>query len=227
MRKANKATLKYLTLFIILGFILAAMGCMSPMAINNKMQSLDISKESIVLFSVRASNMLVPNNQLILQNIKAKETVSGKKFSFQVDDPINYGISSSPKFYDYLISLKLSPDKYTISQISGRGAINGVRGREFLGHFSVDLKIDFDVEPNTVLYLGHIEMINRQRKEGETRSGTLFPILDQTMGGFYTGTMDISISDSYDEDITIFKQNYPVLENCTVKKSIMEKMEIN
>ena len=94
-----------------------------------------------------------------------------------------------------------------------------------MGTFFVDLKIEFDLEPNTLVYLGRIEMINRTRNEGEKRSGIILPILDQALGGFSRGTMDISISDSYDEDVGMFKLYYPVLKNYTVKKDIIKPKE--
>jgi hypothetical protein len=219
MRKANKATLKYFTLFIILSLTLATTGCVSPMAINYKMQSLDTSKESIVLFTVRAANRLVPGNPLIVGNINVKATVSGKKFGFRVDEPISCNSFNWPEPCDHLISLKLPPNKYMISQILGRG--------QSVGTFFVDLKIDFDLEPNTIVYLGRIEMINRKRNKGEKRSGFILPILDQAMGGFAIGTIDISISDSYDEDVAIFRQYYPILKNYTVKKGIIKPEEEN
>ncbi len=226
MRKANKATLKYFTLFIILTLTLAATGCMSPMALKYKMQSLDTSKESIVLFTVRGANGLVPGNPLIVENINVKATVSGKKFGFRVDESYSCNSYNSKVYFggkfaycDNLISLKLPPNKYMISQILGRG--------EWMGTFFVDLKIDFDLEPNTIVYLGRIEMINRKRNEGEKKSGYILPVYDQAMGGFAGGTMDILISDSYDEDVGMFKLYYPVLKNYTVNKGIMKPEEEN
>lgn len=223
MRKANKATLKYFTLFIILGFILAATGCVSPMAINKKTQNLDISKESIVLLTLRATNEFLPINKLIVEYINVRATVSGKKFSFKVKDPISLKFLAQ-NFYDYFISIKLPPNEYTIWRISGKGWLDECE-------FSVPLKIDFYLEPNTVVYLGHMEMINRNKKrgEGEKRLGFLqLPLYDQNWNGlFYNGTIDISISDNYDEDIAFIKQNYPVLKNYTVKKGIIKPEEEN
>ena len=63
-------------------------------------------------------------------------------------------------------------------------------------------------------------MVNRKRKDGEPRSGGLIPLIDQAVTGYSTGTFDIKISDRYNEDLKVFKESYPFVENYEVKKNL-------
>lgn len=213
MCKSKKSILKYFAVFIILGYILATEGCVTPMALNKRTKKLDLPQKSIVLMSVRGTNDFKPKNQLILENIYIKAKDNGKKFNFKVGRPINFIPFKIPKFYDHLISLKLPSNEYTIWRIAGKG--------QFMGGFYVDTEIDFFLEQNTVVYLGHMEMTNREKNEGEPSSGFVLPLIDQALGGFSGGTMDITVSDNYDEDIEIFKQHYPILDRYTVEKDVI------
>ena len=219
MNKANKATLKYFVFVIILGFIVTATGCATVVrpALEKKTKSLDISQNSIVLMSGRTFNFVNPGNSMRINIIRLRETGDGKEYVVAVNEPINSEFFKTQDFWDHLINFQLPPGKYKIYYIQGEG--------KFYGSYYVNCDNEFELNPNKIIYLGHVKIINRKQEEGEPRSGSLIPLFDQGWGGFSVGTIDLTISDNYNEDIAIFKQHYPVLENYVVEKNILELPE--
>jgi hypothetical protein len=74
----------------------------------------------------------------------------------------------------------------------------------------------------------------RERKtDNETRAGSIFPLIDQSIVGFSGGTFDVVIEDKFDEDMQSFIKEYPVLQKVKVEKSILpqwirpEKKSVN
>lgn len=229
MRKANKATLKHFTLFIILGFMLAATGCATRMALEKNKKTLDTSKESIALMTIMISNQ-VKQYQLPLSYIYVKTGESKKARQFTVMTSFNY-LENQPyaenQSYEYLISFALPPGKSTIWQIEGILALGG---------FTIEPNISFNLEPDSIVYMGHLEMVNRMKREGEKQlarfkshsSGLLMLYLEYAtyqQTGFRDGAMELTVLDRFDEDIKKFKQRYPIIENFTVKKGIMKPKE--
>jgi hypothetical protein len=90
------------------------------------------------------------------------------------------------------------------------------------GNFSWPLGGRFELARNSVTYIGHIEMINRPRRDGEKRSGGLFPLIDQAASGFYGGTFDVKVTDRSHVDIPSFIERYPELRGVDIKKSILQ-----
>ena len=226
MRKVNKAMLKYITLFIILSFVVAATGCIRGMTLKKNKTTLNTSKKSIALMTIRTSNQVKQQYQLPLRYIYVK-TYEGKKLNFEVTRSFNH---VKDQFHEYLVSLALPPCKNTIWLIKGRNQAWPDSG------FQIATDISFNLEPDSIVYVGHLEMVNRTRNEGEkqlarfaTFSGGLLGIGMAynafQMAGLSEGTMELTISDRFDEDIKNFKQHYPVLENYTVKKYIMKPKE--
>jgi hypothetical protein len=224
MRKTNKATLKHFTLFIILGFMLAATGCATRMALEKNKTTLDTSKESIALMTIRTSNQVKQEYQLPLSYTYVK-TGEGKKAK-QFITPRSFNDFENES-YEYFISLALPPGKSTIWLIEGILQLGG---------FEIEPNISFNLEPDSIVYVGHLEMVNRIKREGEKQparfkshnSGLLMLYLEYAtyqQTGFRDGTMELTVSDRFDEDMKKFKQRYPILENFTVKKGIMKPKE--
>ena len=111
-------------------------------------------------------------------------------------------------------------------QFGGLRAIHQAGGTEehlLLWHFNFPLNTEFELPPGSVVYLGHIVMTNRERKQGEERSGDVVPLVDQAVSGYSGGTMDITITDRSAEDIPKFIEKYPCLKGMTIKTAIMTK----
>ena len=212
------------------------MGSMKPMALSGKEDTLDLTRESIVLMSLRISNQYRPLFQarvhrwegptLFLQakdregqaqNITMKEALAQ---AFTVHDAYS---SVANKYKDFLVSIKLPLGKYTINWITGRA------GSPFLGaigYYTVPIFSDFELGAGKVVYLGRIEAVNRKKTNpDEASSGGLLPLIDQAAAGFSGGTFDVQIIDNYDQDMSVFKENFPILRKCTVEKSVLPPWE--
>ena len=134
------------------------------------------------------------------------------------------------QYFEYLVSLALPPGENEIWLITGI-----IRGGSY-GAYRFNTDIDFNLKPDSIVYLGHLAMVNRLRREGESQParfastdssllGLLLARISYEQAGMADGTMELTISDRFDEDITIFKQHYPVLENYTVEKNIIKLKE--
>ncbi len=192
-------------------------GCARPMAINHKTKDINIAKESIALMSFRTSNKYKPRAQPIVEIIEVTHTEQNKDSSFKVTTP--HKIAKN-QYNEHLISMQLPPGNYKIGDVSGVGHIPPLG---ITGSFDFPLNVYFKLEPNSITYIGHAEMINRVRKKGEERSGGVFPLVDQISTGFSGGTFDINVSDRYDEDIKSFKETFPIINDYEIKKGTLRK----
>jgi len=228
MRKANHATPRCFTLFIILSFIVTATGCQTNLALEKNKTTLDTSKESIALMTIRISNEVKQQPQLNLFNIDIKTGEAKKARRFKNIWRSHYVVRD--QFYEYPISFALPPGKNTILLIEG-GIVGGPPVI-----FGIEPSISFNLEPDSIVYVGHLQMVNRMKKEGEKQLARFRPFDYHPVNlalaydayeasGLAEGTMELTISDRFDEDIKNFKQRYPLLENYTVKKDIMKPKE--
>lgn len=88
--------------------------------------------------------------------------------------------------------------------------------------FLIPLYTRFELRPNSVVYLGRVEAVVRERKDdSEWRAGPVAPIIGQTEAGFSTGIFDIRVSDNYDEDLVVFRQKYPAGARFTVERAVL------
>jgi len=79
-----------------------------------------------------------------------------------------------------------------------------------------------DIIPNKISYLGHLDVVLRERKnDNEIRAGSVIPLIDQATSGFSTGTFDVVIEDRFDEDMKAFISEYPALQNVIIEKAIL------
>jgi hypothetical protein len=91
------------------------------------------------------------------------------------------------------------------------------------------------IRPNTVSYLGHIDVVLRKRKtDNEARAGreqlSIGPVFrvemkDASRTGFSTGAFDVAVEDRFDEDMQSFVAEYPVLKKVRVDKAILPQWQ--
>ncbi|MGA8185775.1 MAG: hypothetical protein WB819_19275, partial [Terriglobia bacterium] len=131
---------------------------------------------------------------------------------------VNKGTSS----WEGLVSFKLPQGKYRLSAVRG-GCNRGIGIGAAMASFDFPFNIPFQIYDKECVYLGRIEMTNRERaSENEIPSGdTTVTRLPQKQSGFATGTFDVKIFDNLDEDINKFKAEYPVLDEMTITKRIL------
>ena len=78
-----------------------------------------------------------------------------------------------------------------------------------------------EINPNSIVYLGHIDATIVERKDGELRAGPVIPLVDQAVAGFSGGTWDISVTDQFDDDVTAFKKDFPALTNASIDREVL------
>ena len=206
----------------ILGLTAAVVGCATPlkMELNKEAKSLDVTQNSVVLMSGRFSNPLKKTGgyqpQAFIVNVE-KDVVKGSedRLNFMVDAE---GAQISPEETRYLFRMMLPPGKYVIRGITGFAGVFPIRGNFFL-----PLHADIEVKPKSVVYIGQIEGKVRPRDEkiNEFRAGSMIPLIDQSVTGFSVGTWDVNVNDAFEQDVTKFKREFPVLAPVTIAKEML------
>jgi len=186
------------------------------MVLNEKSKGLDISSNTVALMTLKISNQYQPDQQW-----DAKYVVFDKWKIFSLNAPYK---KVEKEYNEYLISVEMPPGEYELKTISGQTGESAVSGL-----FTIPLYLNFSLEPNKIVYLGHVEAINRKRiNDKEVRSvgvNYLSPIqmAIDSKKGLYETTFDVSIYDRYNDDAAIFKEKYPFLSNQDIGKMILPK----
>ncbi|MEW5948827.1 MAG: hypothetical protein AB1711_05380 [Thermodesulfobacteriota bacterium] len=223
------------TVFFVFVVLLLNAGCSSvhEMALKPGATTLDIKKASVCLFSLKTENKFKPDwppevygieiinketNEKIKIAVQSMATGTLLKKAFSDAFTVNKGSSS----WEGLISFQLPPGSYHLSAIRG-GCAKGIGIVVGMASFDFPFDIPFQVENGECVYMGRIEMTNRERvSDDEIPSGdNLITRLPQRHSGFGTGTFDVKIYDNFDQDIQRFKEKYPVLSNQVIKKRIL------
>jgi len=209
-------------LLIICSMILMVCGCgggrrpalnPNPKKKSKALSTKSLEKKSIGIFTLRTSNQFKESFQPKVRAIRIAPKGKKKSGGWAIGKP---NTQRKKEFYEYLISVDLAPGEYTIDDVIG-----GSGNILVYGSFAFPISATFDLSPGSIVYLGHVDMVNRKRKDGERRSGSIFPLIDQAATGFANSTFDVSISDRGVSDIPLFKKVYPQLEDHMIQKSIM------
>lgn len=198
-------------------------GCGEHMAFDSGERPLNTQTKSIGFFTLTVKNGSNPAYGLAPAHLSAvSDSGTITNFVLAGDWQGKGSLSSTDLTYtatsEFPVSLALARGRYTIGEVSGGG------GNILLAWiFKYPLNAKFDLPPGSVVYLGHVIMTNRQRKDGEQRSGSIFPLIDQGVSGLAGGTMDIDITDQSSIDVPKFVAKYPALSGVPVATSIMTK----
>jgi hypothetical protein len=201
-------------LFFCLFFVLS--GCAHDPALSKGQNKIDLSKESIALLSVRLSNQNKPSKQLTLNGVficPESETCQARPYWHKANDAYR---SEKGMFNDYLMSISLKEGKYNMHTLFTKYSA-------FLIHATALAPLDLNVEikPNSVIYLGHINVVLRKKKSDQEKRAALFPLIDAAVAGYSTGTFDVVVEDRFDEDMQSLISEYPGLQTVNVEKSIL------
>lgn len=191
-------------------------GCsnVKPMALESP-EPMDLSTKSIGLFTLRTLNQLKPGYEPFVSTIEITPKDTGKAMYFSPGKPHE---QHNDGFLEYLVSLDLPPGTYSIGNVSGIST-----GILIYGSFCFPVDATFELPPDSIVYLGHVDMVNRKLVDGEKRAGSIFPLIDQAATGYSGGSFDITVSDRGGLDIPLFETRYPKLENFIISPNIMEK----
>jgi len=209
-------------LFFILWLAFMIAGCGYDMALTKGQTNVDVTKKSIALLSVRISNQFKPNYQLEIMGAlicpKSERCGHGSVKYFRKTDS-SYRIKSVENgFNEYLLSYELQSGAYNFHSIGAGYDHNGISGGG-----SVPLNCQFEMKSNSIIYLGHLDIVMREMKNNsETRAGRVGPPWSQNpLVGAYTGTYDVVVEDKFEEDMKLFISEYPGLKNVRVEKAVL------
>lgn len=187
------------------------------MAFSSRKEPSPLPGKGVVLFTLRAENRFKPAYQPKVMWVEAAGA-SQKSSRFWVGDPY---VKEESKIKEYLVSIDLAPGHYTLKNILGVSQTLLISGR-----FKYPAEVPFDVKDGSISYIGHIQMVNRQRQEGERASGKPLPLIDQRVTGYSTGTMDVTVSDRADADLAAFARAYPQLRIDGVERAISKRLAL-
>lgn len=215
---------KYILLTICI-LIFTVSGCAThKMALTPNQASLDTSTKSIGLLSVKISNKNKPDYKIPLYGIHIvpkplAQTSSGDANGANLYNNV-YKAASAYKtegdiYYEYLLSFDLENGPNTFIDMWAFYDSFFVAASAF-----IPLNMEVPIKPNSVTYLGHLNVVLRPKASGEDCAGML-PLIDAAIVGFSSGTFDVKVEDRFEEDIQSFSSAYPALKNIQVDKSIL------
>jgi len=194
-------------------------GCASvnPMAFSKDTQKLDVSKKSVLLMTIDVSrpddSRYVPYPYVVkTETPNAQSQEDRLNFTLNKDtDTVKEGDHTV-----FLARMAFAPGKYKMMDITGMAS-----AFPFIGTFIVPLRMDFEVKPNTISYIGRVTATLRPKGDKEFSAGPILPLIDQAATGMSGGTWDVSIDDMSEKDLALFRDNFPVLATTQIDKSML------
>ena len=227
-----------IVIFIIFCIVFFLGGCASKMHVQEMALSpgddaLALKGNHILLLSLKTDNRFKPEwppevvaleimNDSTQEKIEIAVQSMSKMSLFKKALHDTFTLNKGTSSWEGLISFHLPPGDYHLIAVRGmctRGA--GIAAA--IASFNFPFDIPFQVDHEQFVYLGRIEMINRERvSDDEIPSGdTTASRIPQMQSGFGTGTFDVTIKDNFDKDIPRFKEKYPVLNGQEITKKIL------
>jgi hypothetical protein len=197
-------------------------GCAgNKMALTKGKSDIDLKNKSIALLSVRISNQYKPSRQLELLSVvicPQSEPNCRHDLLSNPGSPYKPYKREKKHFNEYLLSYELESGTFNIDGFYTTYQIPAL----ISGFGFAKLNLKTEIKPNSISYLGHLDIILREKKsDAEIRAGSAIPFIDQSIAGFSSGTFDVVVEDKFDEDMKSFISEYPALQNVKVEKSIL------
>jgi len=207
---------------LIFCLVFTMCGCAgNKMALTKGQSDIDLTKKSIALLSVRISNQYKPSRQLELLSVficPQSEPNCKHDLPSNPESPYKPYKREKDYFNEYLLMYELESGTYNIDGLYTTYRIPTLTSG--LGFAKLNLKTE--IKPNSISYLGHFDIILREKKSNdEISAGGNRPFIDQYIAGFSSGTFDVVVEDKFDEDMKSFISEYPALQKVKVEKSIL------
>jgi ketosteroid isomerase-like protein len=191
------------------------------MALTKGQSNIDLTKKSIALLSVRISNQYKPSRQLELLSVficPQSEPNCKHDLPSQYESPYKPYKREKNSFNEYLLFYELESGTFNID-----GFYTTYRIPTLISGFGfAKLNLITEIKPNSISYLGHLNIILREKKsKAEMMAGGAIPYIDQSIAGFSSGTFDVAVEDKFDEDMKSFISEYPALQKVNIEKSIL------
>lgn len=220
MRNLNAISVKASVALLSTTLLLFGCATVSGPPITEESTSVDLDAHGIALLGLTLSNtfrvspLISPLETHGVVVISLMSTKKQERFFFEVGKPISRSDDDQRQVEDQMLSVKLPPGQYKLVCIDTTVAK--------VGFGCAPVCSDFTVVARKVAYLGHLDILRRERKnDSEPRAGFVLPFFDQWYSGFSTGTFDVAIRDNYEHDIPAFKQRYRVLSAYPVDNTLL------
>ena len=197
---------------IALCFAIVVSGCSTKMALVKGQKNIDVSRESIALLSAKISNKVHPNYPLRLVGAFIRHPQAG----LDLHKTTGAYKKEEEGFKEYWLSFKLEPGINTFEKI---WAYYDSLLLTATSH--APLGLEANVKPNVVNYLGHLDIVLRNKKNDKEKSAPSLQFISAGIVGFYTGTFDYVVEDRFNEDMKTFISEYPALQKVKIEKSIL------
>jgi hypothetical protein len=195
--------------------IVVLSGCAT--GLDPKATAVDWTKGSIVAMSVELTNEYKPNyHPTHLGVVMIKKTGTDSRQRIPAFSAIPAGTNA------YLVTQQIQPGQYTVSKIYGMAQKFPIMG-------GIDFSVDapFEVAPNSVVYLGRISAVNKERTNKDDQSaGGVIPLIDQAVSGYGSGTLNVMLKDNYEEDVKTLKREFIAVQQLGVVRSPLQKMTL-
>jgi len=196
-------------------------------------EQVSFDKGSVCLLSLKTDNRFKPEWPPEVYSIEIIDNKSNKKTNIAVRS-MSFGsllkksasdafaVKKASSSWEGLISFQLEPGSYQLSAIRG-GCVRGIGVAVAMATFDFPFDLPFQIYDKEYVYLGRIEMTNRERiSEDDIPSGSnLITQIPQRQSGFGTGTFDVTVYDNYDQDIQSFKEKYHAIDDNKINKRIL------
>lgn len=201
------ARLPWLLLLLLLvpSFVLAG----TFRVLGKRTKSLNLGIHSVVLFSVRGTNTYKPKKIPYFDSYYFTYKVDGGHRVRAFDRHRLSLITSKGGESEFLYSAALPAGSYQLKTLFGY-----TRAKMRLPLYDPHEEYGtFELPPGSVAYLGHFEVVLRERAgETEWPAGSRMPWPQQKLYGIPDSTFDVEVVDAYETDIPRFVEAYPVLQ---------------
>jgi hypothetical protein len=218
----------YFRFLLIPCLVLAMHGCAAhSMALKKGQADINLRNKSLVLLSVKTVNDYEPNYQIDLLAVivcpQSESCDNPRPYLYKANGAYKY---ETNRFNEYLVSLELAPGIYSLHSIGlmYQSVFTNAGGYTPLG-------LPLEIKPNTISYVGHMDVVLRKKKSEKERTAgrevidaavVQVELKNKSIVGFSTGTIDISVADKFTEDMKSFTSEYPGLQNARIEKSILQ-----
>lgn len=215
-------------------FLAAALmtGCAGT--VDKTAASLDLTKESIVVMSMRMTNAYRPDFPVksLGFGVESLDEVASSTSSTAREHGV--GGTGKPQLYrledvepgrgEALVLMRLPPGRYSMTTLQGQTPIGLLIGAASI-HFGV--QAPFEVPAQSVLYLGHLDMVNKEKTASDDQaSGLAIPLIPQAAAGFSGGTLDVKLKNRYALDIAWLRAAYPAMQTVQVNDASLKSIAL-
>ena len=196
-------------LFLVAGIACVNLlsSCANQQLLSNPTDQVVPGKDAILLMTFKISNKVKPQCEQFL------EMAIFDKTGYIAKQP---GQITGNNCKEYIVSMKVPSGSKTFNSLRV-GSRSSVLSSAVC---DIPMNMTVNVESGHVYYLGQIEAVLRKRQAGES-SVALFPLVDAATTGFSEGVWDVSIRDSYQQDMDLIKSRFPAVQGVKVDKNIL------